>query len=60
MIRRLVELEVARAEERVAELEQKLAADWGDASLLTAHREAREDLSALLERWESVFEEAQT
>ncbi|HEY8704065.1 MAG TPA: ABC-F family ATP-binding cassette domain-containing protein [Gaiellaceae bacterium] len=56
----LVELEVARAEERVAELEQKLAADWGDASLLTAHREAREDLSALLERWESVFEEAQT
>jgi ATP-binding cassette, subfamily F, member 3 len=56
----LVELEVARAEERVAELELKLAADWGDASLLTAHREAREDLAALLARWESVFEEAQT
>jgi len=55
----LVELEVARAEERVAELEQKLAADWGDATLLTAHREAREDLAALLERWESVFEDAQ-
>jgi ATP-binding cassette subfamily F protein 3 len=55
----LVELEVARAEERIAELEQKLAADWGDASLLTAHREAREDLALLLERWESVFEEAQ-
>jgi len=55
----LVELEVARAEERIAELEQKLAADWGDASLLTAHREAREDLAALLERWENVFEEAQ-
>jgi ATP-binding cassette subfamily F protein 3 len=56
----LVELEVARAEERVAELEQKLAADWGDPSLLTAHREARDDLAALLERWENVFEEAQT
>jgi len=55
----VIELEVARAEERVAELEQKLAADWGDASLLTAHREARDDLAALLERWESVFEDAQ-
>jgi ATP-binding cassette subfamily F protein 3 len=55
----LVELEVERAEERVAELEQKLAADWGDVALLTAHREAREDLAALLVRWESVFEEAQ-
>jgi ATP-binding cassette subfamily F protein 3 len=56
----LVELDVARAEGRVAELEQKLASDWGDATLLAAHREAREDLAALLERWESAFEEAQT
>jgi ATP-binding cassette subfamily F protein 3 len=55
----LVELEVARAEERVTELEQKLAVDWGDVDLLAAHRDAREDLAALLERWESVFEEAQ-
>jgi ATP-binding cassette subfamily F protein 3 len=55
----LVELEVAQAEERVAELELKLAADWGDMALLAAHRDAREDLAALLERWESVFEEAQ-
>ncbi len=56
----LVELEVAQAEERVAELEQKLAADWGDVALLAAHRDAREALAALLDRWESVFEEAQT
>jgi ATP-binding cassette subfamily F protein 3 len=55
----LLELDVARAEERVAELEQKLAADWGDASLLIAHREARDDLAALLARWEIAFEEAQ-
>jgi ATP-binding cassette subfamily F protein 3 len=55
----LVELEVARAEERVAEIEQRLAADWGNVALLAAHRDAREDLAALLERWESVFEEAQ-
>ncbi len=55
----LVELEVARAEEHVAELEQKLAADWDDVALLAAHRAAREDLAALLQRWENVFEEAQ-
>ncbi len=53
----LVEQEVARAEARVAELEERLAADWGDADLLAAHREAREDLEALLGRWESLFEQ---
>jgi hypothetical protein len=52
----LVEQEVARAEARVTDLEQKLAADWGDADLLAAHREAREDLEALLSRWEALFE----
>ena len=52
----LVEQEVARAEARVAELEQKLATDWGDADLLAAHRAAREDLEALLSRWEALFE----
>src|SRR5689334_13810001 len=35
----LVEAEVTRAEERVADLERKLAEDWGDAKLLAAHRE---------------------
>ncbi len=54
----LVEQEVARAETRVSELEQKLAADWGDADLLAAHREAREDLGALLSRWEALFEQS--
>jgi hypothetical protein len=52
----LVEAEVARAEARVVELEQKLAADWGDADLLAAHKAARDDLAALLARWESLFE----
>ena len=54
----LVEAEVARAEARVAELEAKLAADWTDMDLLTAHREARADLEALLRRWEALFEES--
>src|SRR5690349_6061694 len=52
----LVEAEVARAEARVEELERKLAEDWGDADLLAAHRAARDDLAALLERWETLFE----
>ena len=56
----LVEGEVARAEARVAELEVKLAEDWGDMALLSAHRAAREDLEALLKRWESLFESSQT
>ena len=56
----LVEAEVARAEARVAELEVKLADDWADMALLSAHRAAREDLEALLKRWESLFESSQT
>jgi ATP-binding cassette subfamily F protein 3 len=52
----LVEAEVARAESRLAELEAKLAEDWGDAQLVAEHRAAREDLEALLSRWEALFE----
>ncbi len=55
----LVEGEVERAEARVAELEQKLATDWGDMELLRAHKAAREDLEALLKRWEALFAEVQ-
>ena len=55
----LVEGEVERAEGRVADLEQRLAADWGDVDLLASHKAAREDLEALLKRWESLFAELQ-
>jgi ATP-binding cassette subfamily F protein 3 len=55
----LVEGEVERAEARVAELEQKLATDWGDVDLLASHKGAREDLEALLKRWEALFAEVQ-
>jgi ATP-binding cassette, subfamily F, member 3 len=51
-----VETEVALAEERVNELERKLAADWGDIDLLAAHKQAREELARLITRWESLFE----
>jgi ATPase subunit of ABC transporter with duplicated ATPase domains len=52
----LVEREVERAEARVAELEQKLAEDWGDVELVASHKTAREDLEALLKRWETLFD----
>jgi len=55
----LVEQEVARAEARLAEVEGKLAEDWGDVRLADEHRSARAELEALLGRWESMFEQAQ-
>ena len=54
-----VEAEVAKQEQTVADLERKLADDWGDLELLTAHRAARDELQALLDRWETLFEQAQ-
>ena len=54
----LVEREIARSEARVAELEQQLADDWTNVDLVAAHRAARDELEALLARWESLFEAA--
>jgi ATP-binding cassette subfamily F protein 3 len=54
-----VEAQIARQEETVANLERRLADDWSDMELLTAHRAARDELQSLLERWETLFEQAQ-
>jgi ATPase subunit of ABC transporter with duplicated ATPase domains len=54
-----VEAQVAKQEETVADLERQLADDWGNLELLTAHRAARDELQALLDRWETLFEQAQ-
>ena len=54
----LVEAEIARAETRVGDLEAKIAEDWTNVDLVSAHRAARDDLQALLERWEQLFEQA--
>jgi ATP-binding cassette subfamily F protein 3 len=54
-----VEARIEAQEEAVADLERKLADDWGDLELLTAHRAARDELQSLLDRWEALFEEAQ-
>jgi uncharacterized coiled-coil protein SlyX len=54
-----VETRIAELEQTVASLEQRLAEDWADVDLLSAHRAARDELQALIERWETLFEAAQ-
>jgi ATP-binding cassette, subfamily F, member 3 len=53
-----LEVEIGAAEARVAELERTLSDDWTNMDVLTAHRAARDELTALLARWEVLFEEA--
>jgi ATP-binding cassette subfamily F protein 3 len=55
----LLEEEIAANEERVADLERKLADDWTNMDVLAAHRASREDLRNLLALWERLFEAAQ-
>ena len=55
-----IEAEIAAREAEVAELEKKLADDWTDVDVLAAHKRSRDALTALLERWEQLFEQAQT
>ena len=55
-----MEAEVAAQEATVAQLEEKLAADWADVDALAAHpRRARDELRALLVRWKRSFDQAQ-
>jgi ATP-binding cassette, subfamily F, member 3 len=54
-----LEAEIAAREAEVAELERKLADDWSNVETLAAHKRSRDALTALLERWEALFEEAQ-
>jgi ATP-binding cassette, subfamily F, member 3 len=51
-----VETDVEKAEARLAEVEQKLAADWSDVELVAQHKRARDELDALLRRWEALFQ----
>ena len=54
-----IEAEIATREAEVAELERRLAEDWTDVDVLAAHKRSRDALTALLERWEQLFEQAQ-
>jgi ATP-binding cassette, subfamily F, member 3 len=53
-----IEAEISEREAAVAELERRLAEDWNDVEALAAHRRARDELQALLQRWEQLFESA--
>jgi ATP-binding cassette, subfamily F, member 3 len=53
-----IEAEIAAREHAVTELEERLAEDWADADAVAAHRTARDELQALLARWEELFEQA--
>jgi uncharacterized coiled-coil protein SlyX len=55
----LLEAEIAARETALAELERRLAGDWTNVDILGEHRRTRDELQALLARWESLFEEAQ-
>jgi ATP-binding cassette subfamily F protein 3 len=51
-----IEAEIAQRESAVADLERRLAEDWNDVETLAEHRRARDELQALLQRWETAFE----
>jgi ATP-binding cassette subfamily F protein 3 len=53
-----VEASIAATEARVSELEGRLADDWGNMDVLAAHRAARDELKTLLDRWETLFDDA--
>jgi ATP-binding cassette subfamily F protein 3 len=50
-----IEAEIEEQERIVAALEAELALDWSDADKIAAHRRARDDLQALLARWETLI-----
>jgi ATP-binding cassette subfamily F protein 3 len=54
-----IEAEISARESEVAALEAKLAEDWSDVDVLAAHKRSRDALTALLERWEELFEGTQ-
>jgi ATP-binding cassette subfamily F protein 3 len=54
-----IELAIDERETKLAELERLLADDWANVDTLAAHKAARDELAALLEQWEALFEAAQ-
>jgi ATP-binding cassette, subfamily F, member 3 len=52
-----VEAEIESKEREVADLERRLADDWANVDAAAAYRRARDELQALLERWEQYFDE---
>jgi ATP-binding cassette, subfamily F, member 3 len=51
-----IESEIAAREAEIEQLEKRLAKDWADVDVVAAHRRSRDELRALLTRWEKLFE----
>jgi ATP-binding cassette subfamily F protein 3 len=54
---RELEAAIEAQEKEIAKLEAALADDWSDAERIAAHRRARDELHALLARWETLMDE---
>ncbi|HEY2372002.1 MAG TPA: ABC-F family ATP-binding cassette domain-containing protein [Gaiellaceae bacterium] len=54
-----LEAEIAAREADVRDLEAKLAEDWSNVETLAAHKNSRDALAKLLERWEVLFDDPQ-
>jgi hypothetical protein len=52
-----LEAEIETKEREVTELERRLADDWANVDTAAAYRDAREELEALLARWERLFDQ---
>ena len=52
-----VEAEIEGKERQVADLERRLAEDWANVDTAAAYRRARDELEALLARWEAIIDE---
>jgi ATP-binding cassette, subfamily F, member 3 len=52
-----LESRIENQERVLAELEAELAVDWGNADKVASHRAAREELRALIARWEALVDE---
>jgi len=52
-----IEAQIEGKELEVAELERRLAGDWANLDTAAAYRRTRDELEALLERWEELFEQ---
>jgi ATP-binding cassette subfamily F protein 3 len=52
-----LEGQIEAQEQVIVQLEAELANDWGDVDRIAAHRRARDELHALLERWEALVDE---
>jgi ATP-binding cassette subfamily F protein 3 len=52
-----LEADIEKQQKLVEKIEAKLAANWTDVDTIAAHRRARDELTALYDRWETMVDE---